>query len=131
MQEESNFVSKHEFTKANGKIYERINEIDRKHTESLGELKAKVETQTAVQKQSYEAQKETNSNLKDLTKVMTDVSSEMKDIKYKVQGHDEKIKAIQGTIDSKIKSSSQIITTLITTTGGVIVAAIGVAKFFF
>ncbi|HDH0871320.1 TPA: hypothetical protein PIJ63_002781, partial [Staphylococcus aureus] len=84
MQGESNFVSKHEFVKANGKIYERINEIDRKHTESLGELKTKVETQTAVQKQSYEAQKETNANIKDLTKVMTDVSSEMKDIKYKV-----------------------------------------------
>ncbi|EZY61445.1 hypothetical protein [Staphylococcus aureus] len=131
MPEKSDFVTKHDFVKANGKIYERINEIDRKHTESLGELKVKVETQTIVQKQSYEVQKDTNANIKNLTRVMTDVSSEMKDIKYKVQGHDEKIEVIQGVIDTKIKGSSQIITTLITTTGGVIVAAIGVAKFFF
>ena len=90
MPDENKYVLRHEWIDSNGKIYEKINENDRKNIEALSELKTKVETQTNLQQRTYEEQRETNSNIKNLTQVMTNVGNEMTDIKYKVMSHDEK-----------------------------------------
>ncbi|MDU4110472.1 MAG: hypothetical protein E7H74_25185, partial [Escherichia coli] len=77
MPEENKYVLRHEWIEGNGKIYEKINENDRKNIEAISDLKTKIETQTTLQQQTYEAQKETNNNIKDLTSVMTKVGTEM------------------------------------------------------
>lgn len=131
MPEESNYVLRHEWIESNGKIYEKINENDRKNIEALSDLRTKVETQTTLQQQTYEAQKETNINIKDLTSVMTKVGTEMTDIKYKVMSHDEKIDAIQGSIETKKKGSVQVIVALIGLAGTIVGGAFAFAQTFF
>lgn len=131
MPEENNYVLRHEWLESNGKIYERINENDRKNIEALSDLKTKVETQTTLQQQTYEAQKETNHNIKDLTSVMTKVGTEMTDLKYKVKSHDEKIDVIQGSIESKKKGSVQVIVALIGLAGTIVGGAFAFAQAFF
>lgn len=131
MPEESNYVLRHEWIESNGKIYEKINENDRKNIEALSDLRTKVETQTTLQQQTYEAQKETNINIKDLTSVMTKVGTEMTDIKYKVMSHDEKIDAIQGSIETKKKGSVQVIVALIGLAGTIVGGAFAFAQAFF
>ncbi|BAE05646.1 hypothetical protein [Staphylococcus haemolyticus] len=131
MPDENNYVLRHEWVKSNGDIYEKINENDKKNIKEIGELKTKIETQTTLQRQTYEAQKETNYNIKDLTKVMTNVGNEMTDIKYKVMSHDEKIESIQGTIETKQKGSVQIIVALIGLAGTLVGAAFAFAQVFF
>lgn len=131
MPEENNYVLRHEWIESNGKIYEKINENDRKNIEALSDLKTKVETQTTLQQQTYEAQKETNNNIKDLTSVMTKVGTEMTDIKYKVMSHDEKIDAIQDSIESKKKGSVQVIVALIGLAGTIVGGAFAFAQAFF
>ena len=131
MPEESKYVLRHEWIESNGKIYEKINENDRKNIKALSELKTKVETQTNLQQRTYEEQKETNSNIKNLTQVMTNVGNEMTDIKYKVMSHDEKIETIQGTIETKQKGSVQIIVALIGLAGSLVGAAFAFAQIFF
>lgn len=131
MPEESKYVLRHEWIESNGKIYEKINENDRKNIKALSELKTKVETQTNLQQRTYEEQKETNSNIKNLTQVMTNVGNEMTDIKYKVMSHDEKIETIQGTIETKQKGSVQIIVALIGLAGSLVGAAFAFAQVFF
>lgn len=131
MPEENNYVLRHEWIQSNGKIYEKINENDRKNIEALSDLKTKVETQTTLQQQTYEAQKETNHNIKDLTSVMTKVGTEMTDLKYKVKSHDEKIHAIQGSIESKKKGSVQVIVALIGLAGTIVGGAFAFAQAFF
>ena len=122
---------RHEWIESNGKIYEKINENDRKNIKALSELKTKVETQTNLQQRTYEEQKETNSNIKNLTQVMTNVGNEMTDIKYKVMSHDEKIETIQGAIETKQKGSVQIIVALIGLAGSLVGAAFAFAQIFF
>lgn len=131
MPDENNYVLRHEWIDSNGKIYEKINENDRKNIEALSELKTKVETQTNLQQRTYEEQRETNSNIKNLTQVMTNVGNEMTDIKYKVMSHDEKIETIQGTIETKQKGSVQIIVALIGLAGTLVGAAFAFAQVFF
>ena len=131
MPEESKYVLRHEWIESNGKIYEKINENDRKNIKALSELKTKVETQTNLQQRTYEEQKETNSNIKNLTQVMTNVGNEMTDIKYKVMSHDEKIETIQGAIETKQKGSVQIIVALIGLAGSLVGAAFAFAQIFF
>lgn len=131
MPEENKYVLRHEWIESNGKIYEKINENDRKNIKALSELKTKVETQTNLQQRTYEEQKETNSNIKNLTQVMTNVGNEMTDIKYKVMSHDEKIESIQGTIETKQKGSVQIIVALIGLAGTLVGAAFAFAQVFF
>ncbi|WP_294582935.1 hypothetical protein [uncultured Staphylococcus sp.] len=131
MREENKFVLRHEWERGNGKIYERINADDRKHTEALGDLKAKVEKQTTLQQQTYDAQKETNESIKDLTRVMTGFGTEMTEMKYTVKSHDEKINMIQGTIDEKQKGNVQVLVAVIAAGGSVLAAAFGLAQHFF
>lgn len=131
MPDENKYVLRHEWIDSNGKIYEKINENDRKNIEALSELKTKVETQTNIQQRTYEEQRETNSIIKNLTQVMTNVGNEMTDIKYKVMSHDEKIETIQGTIETKQKGSVQIIVALIGLAGTLVGAAFAFAQVFF
>ena len=45
MSNENDYIKRHEFERSNGKIYERINQTDRK----LVELSGKIDTQNAIQ----------------------------------------------------------------------------------
>ena len=89
--QEDKYVLRHEWIDSNGKIREKINENEIRHTKEISELNNKVDRQTTIQHQSFNEQKETNQNLKDLTQVMTNVGNEMTEIKYTVKGHDEKL----------------------------------------
>lgn len=131
MPEESKYVLRHEWMDSNSEIHAKINENEKKSIQAISDLKTKVETQTTLQQRTYEEQKETNSNIKNLTQVMTNVGNEMTDIKYKVMAHDEKIEAIQGTIESKQKGSVQIIVALIGVAGTIIGSAFAFAQVFF
>ena len=55
----------------------------------------------------------------------------MTDIKYKVMSHDEKIDAIQGSIESKKKGSVQVIVALIGLAGTIVGGAFAFAQAFF
>lgn len=129
--EEDKYVLRHEWIKKNGDIYERINTDYKHHTEALNTLKTKFEIQTVLQEQTISEQKETNENIKELTKVMTEFGNDVTEIKYTVKDHDGKINSIQGTIDTKQKGSIQILAALISAVGGIIAAAFGFAQYFF
>lgn len=131
MPSEDRYVRSDEFQKTIGNVYERINDDDRKHSEALNELKVKFERHTVLQEQTYEEQKETNSNLKDLTTIMREFGSEVTEIKYTVKAHDEDIKMIQGTIAEKQKGSVQIVVAIIGFGGTIFTGAFAFAQAFF
>nr|WP_279390484.1 hypothetical protein [Staphylococcus sp. NRL 19/737] len=131
MLEEDKYVLRHEWERHNGKIYEKINQNEIKHNKEMSELNNKVDKQTTIQQQSFESQARSEKHLEKLSDTMTSIGSEMTDIKYTVKGHDEKINAIQGVIDTKQKGSVQIITVTISTVGVVVAAAFGFAQVFF
>ena len=53
---EDKYVLRHEWEKSRGKIHERINEVDKKHTDRFNSLLNKVDRQTWLQEKSVESQ---------------------------------------------------------------------------
>ena len=131
MPEEDKYVLRHEWINGNSKLTEKINENEIKHNKEISELNNKVDRQTTIQQQSFESQERSEKHLEKLSDTMTNVGNEMTEIKYTVKGHDEKINAIQGTIDTKQKGSVQIIVATIGALGVVVAAAFGFAQAFF
>ncbi|MEB7451600.1 hypothetical protein BUY11_11585 [Staphylococcus chromogenes] len=131
MSDENKYVLRHEWESARGKIYEKINENDRKHTEALNNLEKTVDRQTILQERSFESQERSEKHLEKLNNTMESFGKDFTDVKYKVQSHDEKLQSVQGIISEKQKANVQITTVFISGVFTVIVAAIGLAKYFF
>ena len=49
---EDKYVLRHEWEKSRGKIHERINEVDNKHTDNFNSLLNKVDRQTFAARES-------------------------------------------------------------------------------
>lgn len=131
MPDENKFVLRHEWESARGKIYEKINENDRKHTEALNKLEKTVDKQTMLQERSFESQERSEKHLEKLNTTMENFGRDFNDVKYKVQSHDEKLQSVQSIISDKQKVNAQITTAIISGVFMVIVAAIGLAQYIF
>ncbi|NHM92489.1 MULTISPECIES: hypothetical protein [Staphylococcus] len=131
MPDENRYVLRHEWENARGKIYEKINENDRKHTEALNKLEKTVDRQTLLQERSFESQERSEKHLEKLNTTMENFGNDFTDVKYKVQSHDEKLKSVQGIMSEKQKGNVQITTAIISGVFMVIVAAIGLAQYLF
>lgn len=131
MPDENKFVLRHEWESARGKIYEKINENDRKHTEALNNLEKTVDKQTMLQERSFESQERSEKHLEKLNTTMENFGRDFNDVKYKVQSHDEKLQSVQSIISDKQKVNAQITTAIISGVFMVIVAAIGLAQYIF
>lgn len=125
------YVLRHEWERNTGKIYERINENDRKHTEAISSLNNKVDKQTVIQEQTYESQKKQESHLEKICDKMTDFVSEVNDLRYEVKGHDEQIKSFSQILTKKQTFNVGIATAIVTGIFGLLSAAIGLAPILF
>lgn len=131
MIDESKFLKKHEFESAKNKIYERINDNDKKHTEAINKLEKTVDKQTSLQERSFESQARSEKHLEKLSGTMERLGVEVIDIKYKVKTHDEALASVKETISEKQKGNAAITGYIISGIFAVIVAAIGFAQVFF
>ena len=95
------YVLRHEWERNTGKIYERINENDRKQKEAINSLNNKVDKQTLIQEQTYESQKKQESHLEKISDKMTGFVSEVNDLRYEVKGHDEQLKSFSQILTKK------------------------------
>lgn len=131
MIDDNKFLQKHEFEAAKNKIYERINDNDRKHTDAINSLEKTVDRQISVQERSFESQERSEKHLEKLSGTMERLGDEVVDIKYKVKTHDDKLLSVQGAITEKQKGNAAITGYIISGIFAVIVAAIGFAQVFF
>lgn len=127
----SEYLAKHEFEAAKNKIYERINNNDRKHTEAINTLEKTVNRQISLQERSFESQERSEKHLEKLSGTMERLGDEVIDIKYKVKSHDDTLHNVQSVISEKQKGNTQIGVAIISGVVAVIVAAFGFAQVFF
>ncbi|HDG7360138.1 TPA: hypothetical protein PFQ79_002624, partial [Staphylococcus pseudintermedius] len=70
MNDDNKFVLRHEWENSRGKIYEKINENDRKHTEALNKLEKTVDRQVLLQERAFESQERSEKHLETLNETM-------------------------------------------------------------
>lgn len=131
LEKDDRYVTRSEWIDGTGKIYERINSNDRKHSEAISELKNTVEKQTVYQKMQFESQERQEKHLSKISDSMNAFSNEFTDIKYKVRTHTDQLDNINKSIMKKQKGNVQITGIIIGGIFSIIVAAIGLAQYLF
>ncbi|MCD8825442.1 hypothetical protein OXR01_12890 [Staphylococcus gallinarum] len=128
---EDKYVLRHEWENSRGKIHQRINDVDKKHTDSYNQLLNKVDQQTLLQQKSFESQEKSEKHLEKISESLTTVGTRVTDLEYKTQAHGEKITSLQGQLDAETKGNRDVLIKIIGTAGVVIVPLIGlVAQLF-
>ena len=131
MEENNYYVPRHEWERSRGKIHERINEVDNKHTDNYNQLLNKVDQQTLLQQKSFESQEKSEKHLEKISESLTTVGTKVTDLEYKTQGHKEKIEKIQGQLDAEAKGNRDVLVQWIATAGVIVVPLVSlVAQFF-
>lgn len=130
-QEEDKYVLRSEWLHNTGKIYERINENDRKHLEAYNSLNSKIERQTGLQEKQFESQERQEKHLEKISDVVESFGNEFKDVQYTVRSHDTQLEQINKSISEKQKGNVQVVVALIGGGTSIIAAAVGLAKILF
>lgn len=90
-EEISYYVPRHEFEKSNGRLHQRINEVDQKHDDKNHSLEIAVVAMTEINKQMVEGNKDIKVELVKLNGTMSKQNDEIKEIKYKTEKNTEDI----------------------------------------
>lgn len=132
MQEkDERFVLREEFLDSNGKIYNKINENDKKHTEELKDLNNKVDKQIIYQEKAFESQERSEKHLEKLSETMSNFGREFTDVKYQVKDHTKQLETFSEVIKEKQGYNVKIIVAIISGIASVLVGALGFAAAFF
>lgn len=130
-EKDDKYVLRSEWLHNTGKIYERINENDRKHLEAYNSLNSKIERQTGLQEKQFESQERQEKHLEKISDVVESFGDEFKDVQYTVRSHDTQLEQINKSISEKQKGNVQVVVALIGGGTSIIAAAVGLAKILF
>ncbi|WP_053027188.1 hypothetical protein [Staphylococcus haemolyticus] len=128
---EDRYVTYEEWRISREDILGKIKDGDDENLRHINELKEKIVEGNVYQRQSFEVQKDTNEQIKQLNDTNSKQWDAIKEIKFVVKNHEDEIEKIEGTISEKQKNSVQITVALIGTAGTIIVGAFGLAQYFF
>ena len=128
---ENKHVTYEEWRTSREDILEKIKAGDDENLRHINELKEKIVEGNIYQRQSFEVQKDTNEQMKQLNDTNSKQWDAIKEIKFVVKNHEDEIEKLEGTISEKQKNSVQITVALIGTAGTIIVGAFGLAQYFF
>ena len=130
-EKDDKYVLRSEWLHNIGKIYERINENDKKHLEAYNSLNSKIERQTGLQEKQFESQERQEKHLEKISDVVESFGNEFKDVQYTVRSHDTQLEQINKSILEKQKGNVQVVVALIGGGTSIIAAAVGLAKILF
>ena len=129
---EDKYVLRHEWENSRGKIHQRINDIDSKHTNNYNQLLNKVDQQTLLQQKSFESQEKSEKHLEKISDSLTTVGTRVTDLEYNIKTHNKDIQSLQGTLETEAKGNRDVLIAWISVAGVVLVPLITiVANIFF
>ncbi|MGS5040267.1 hypothetical protein ACVDHH_01440 [Staphylococcus saprophyticus] len=129
---EDKYVLRHEWENSRGKIHQRINDVDSKHTDNYNQLLNKVDQQTLLQQKSFESQEKSEKHLEKISDSLTTVGTRVTDLEYNIKTHDKDIQSLQGTLETEAKGNREVIGYWLGFAGVVLVPLISlVANIFF
>ena len=106
---EDKYVLRHEWERSRGKIHERINEVDTKHTDNFNSLLNKVDRQTLLQEKAFESQARSEKHLEKMSESLSTVGTRVTDLEYETKSHEKEIKSLQGTVEAEAKGNREVI----------------------
>lgn len=111
------YVSKHEWEIGRGKLHERINEIDQKHTENYNKMLRAMDRQTLLQENALESQKKSENYLETMSGNLKHMIDRVVDLEYRTKDNEDSLESIKKTIDEEKKGNREVLITWIGVVG--------------
>lgn len=131
MADDDKYVLRYEWERGQGKIHERINEVDNKHIGLHNDLKLLVTRLNDSNDALIKSQMTTNETLNKINDNLTGFNDRIKDVEYTSDSTVKRLDTIESTVSERKKGNLQIWVAIITATATVIVGALGFATIFF
>jgi len=131
MADEDKYVLRYEWERGQGKLHQRINDIDNKHMSLHNDLKLLVTRLNDSNDALIKSQMTTNETLNKINDNITGFNDRIKDVEYTSDATVKRLDTIESTVSERKKGNLQILVAIITATATVIVGALGFATVFF
>lgn len=109
MSEENKYVLKHEFESARGKIHERINEVDNKHTNNFHDLVRKLDRQNLTQENMLKSQQRSEGILEAIRKGLENLGDRVLDLEYRTKDNEEELTSVREKIEAEKKGNREVL----------------------
>lgn len=131
MTDEDKYVLRHEWERNNGKIHQRINEVDNKHVNLHNDLRLLVTRLDDSSKIFNDNQKETIRTLEKINTNVTGLNERIRDVEYSSRSVKERLDTMEATADERRKGNAQIWVAVIGSIATIVVGALTFAQVFF
>ena len=109
MEENDKYVLKHEFESARGKIHERINEVDNKHTNNFHDLVRRLDKQNSTQENMLKSQQRSEGILEAIRKSLENLGSRVLDLEYRTKDNEEGLTSVRAKIEAEKKGNREVL----------------------
>jgi len=131
MADEDKYVLRYEWERGQGKIHQRINDIDNKHMSLHNDLKLLVTRLNDSNDALIKSQMTTNETLNKINDNLTGFNDRIKDVEYTSDTTVKRLDTIETTVSERKKGNVQIWVAVIGAIAVVIGGAFGLAPLFF
>lgn len=125
------YVRRDEWIDQNGKLHERINKVDNKHTGLHNDLKLIVTQLNSNTEQLIKSQDKTNGHLEKMNNNLIGFNGRIQQVEYDQKDAREDIDAIKISMTEKQRANATVMVAIVGAIGTIAVAAIEFAKIFF
>ena len=109
MSEDNRYVLKHEFESARGKIHERINEVDNKHTNNFHDLVRRLDKQNSTQENMLKSQQRSEGILEAIRKSLENLGDRVLDLEYRTKDNEEGLTSVRAKIEAEKKGNREVL----------------------
>lgn len=109
MSENEKYVLKHELESAKGKMYERINEVDNKHTNNFHDLVRRLDRQNSTQENMLKSQQRSEGILEAIRKGLENLGDRVLDLEYRTKDNEEELTSVRAKIEAEKKGNREVL----------------------
>src|SRR5699024_3796566 len=107
--EDDRYLLKHEFESEKGKLHERINEVDQKHTDNFHDLMRRLDKQTSTQENMLKSQGRSENILEAIKKGLENLGNRVLDLEYRTKDNEEGLTSVRAKIEAEKKGNREVL----------------------
>ena len=106
---EDRYLLKHEFESEKGKLHERINEVDQKHTDNFHDLMRRLDKQTSTQENMLKSQERSETILEKIRGSLEGLGGRVLDLEYRTKDNEEGLSSISQRVEAEKKGNREVL----------------------
>lgn len=106
---EDRYLLRHEFEQEKGNIHEKINEVDKKHTDNFHGLMRRLDKQNITQENMLKSQERSEIILESIRVSLEGVSDRVLDLEYRTRDNEEGLSSMSQRIEAEKKGNREVL----------------------